>query len=285
MTSPTTALRNVARDKLPKDIVTFLRKRFGPRRPWDPGVVLRPPEPGPGERIGAPDFVGVGTQKSGTTWWYLVIATHPGVHDVKAANKERHFFGRYFDAPFTNDDVLSYHRWFPRPDDRLVGEWTPGYMHQQWVPRLLAEAAPDAKLLVLLRDPIERYRSGLTHYAARGSHLESHLAIEAVARGMYAQQLRWLTHSFPTEQILVLQYEACRNDPLTASRRTFEFLGVDPEQETAGIASEVNATRVEKIVVPDHLRRTLQELYQPEIEDLLTLVPEIDLDLWPNFSQ
>jgi hypothetical protein len=262
----------------------LLRKRFGTPRPWDPGVILTPPTPAPGHHTGPPDFIGVGTQKSGTSWWYEVIATHPDVHDVAAAHKERHYFSRYYDTTFTQADVEDYHRWFPRPQGCLVGEWTPQYMHQGWVPRLLAEAAPEAKLLVLLRDPVERYRSGLTHYAARDQDVDNRLAVDAIDRGFYAHQLRRLHHHFAPGQILVLQYEACRADPLAQSKRTFEFLGLDPDQETTGIGADVNKTRVEKIPVPDHLRETLQELYRPDIDDLLALVPDIDLGLWPNFS-
>lgn len=280
----TAAAKRLARERLPKDVAALLRTRFGTARPWDPGVVLTPPDPQPGEVTGPPDFVGVGTQKSGTSWWYEVIATHPDVHDVAAAHKERHYFSRYYDTAFGDADATGYHRWFPRPEGRLVGEWTPQYMHQPWVPALLARSAPDAKLLVMLRDPIERYRSGMTHYAARGRDLDSPLAVDAVARGRYAEELHHLHRSFAPEQILVLQYEACRRDPLTQSRRTFEFLGLDPDQETTGIDAEVNTTRVEKVNVPDHLAATLRELYRSDIDELLKLVPDLDLDLWPNFG-
>lgn len=281
--SPVRAIKRATRQRLPKDLVDLLRKRFGTPRPWDPGVVLPPPAAKPGERIGPPDFVGVGTQKSGTSWWYEVIATHSAVHDVEAAHKERHYFSTYFDKPFTTADVERYHCWFPRPEGKLVGEWTPQYMHQAWVPRLLAQAAPDTKLLVLLRDPIERYRSGLTHYAARDWELDDRLAVDAANRGLYAHQLQRLHRSFAEDQVLVLQYEACRADPQAAARTTFAFLDLDPEQETTGIESEINTTRMEKVNMPDHLRSTLQELYDPDVAELTKLVPSIDLDLWPNF--
>ncbi len=284
MRFPTENMRQIARERIPNDVFALLRKRFGTPRPWDPGVVLPPPGCAPGETIGPPDFIGVGTQKSGTSWWYNVIATHPGVHDVRTAHKERHYFSRYYDQPFTDDDTDGYHRWFPRPGGALVGEWTPHYMHQPWVPRLLSHAAPHAKLLVLLRDPIERYRSGLTHYAARKHDLDSRLAIDAIERGMYARQLQRVYASFARHQVLVLQYEACRADPKAAAATTFEFLGLDSARETSGIASEVNTTKTDKVPLPDHLRSTLHDLYLPDIAALTELVPTLDLDLWPSFT-
>ena len=59
------------------------------------------------------------------------------------------------------DFVERYHRNFPRPAGGVTGEWTPRYMYDHWSLRLLRRAAPEARILVILRDPIERYRSAL----------------------------------------------------------------------------------------------------------------------------
>ena len=54
-----------------------------------------------------------------------------------------------------------YKQYFPRPAGSLVGEKTPGYLYQPWVPPMLTGRARDAKLIVLMRDPVERYISNL----------------------------------------------------------------------------------------------------------------------------
>ena len=100
----------------------------------------------------------------------------------------------------------------------VAGEWTPGYMIDFWTPELIARAAPEARVLVLLRDPLERFRSGLTHTddASRAA-LTHRDAAGAFQRGLYAQQLRRLFDAFPRERVLVQQYEACRTDPAPSS--------------------------------------------------------------------
>ena len=136
---------------------------FGRYAPWEDGFNPIPPPAELHEHTGPPDFVGIGSQKAGTTWWYDAICAHPDVYHRGDIHKERHFFGRYAIRPFGPAECSLYHRWFPRPHDRLTGEWTPDYIQYSWVPALLAQAAPQTRLLVLLRDPIERFRSGLAH--------------------------------------------------------------------------------------------------------------------------
>ena len=80
--------------------------------------------------------------------------------------KEQHFFDRFCARELTDADVAEYHDRFPRKPGQIAGEWTPRYMHDFWTPRLIARAAPEAKLLIMFRDPIERFRSGVPHRSA-----------------------------------------------------------------------------------------------------------------------
>jgi hypothetical protein len=242
-----------------------------------------PPETPAGMQPAPPDFVGVGTARSGTTWWDALIHAHRDVIRVDGVPKEVHYFDRFADASFGPADADRYHAFFPRPPGKLAGEWTPGYMLHYWTPAQLRAAAPDARLLVLLRDPVERFRSGLTltenrmtfSWNARGA------ANGGYQRGIYADQLLRLWRVFPREQVLILQYERCVRDPVGQLRRTFEFVGLDPEP-AAGLAVQrrVNETRGDKVPLTGEQTRTLVERYAPENERLSSLVPELDLDLW-----
>jgi sulfotransferase family protein len=117
----------------------------------------------PGWEVGPPDFVGVGAQRSGTTWWYELITAHPQVVSP-GPQKELHFFTRFWNESVADADIGEYHQFFPRPAGKAVGEWSPFYMYESWTPRFLAAAAPDARILVMLRDPVDRYRSDIVHY-------------------------------------------------------------------------------------------------------------------------
>ncbi len=200
----------------------------------DGGVLSPGPPPScpPGWTPAPPDFVGVGAQRAGTTRWFELIAAHPEVVPPRAAAKELHYFDRYFAADFGAADAAGYAEHFPRDRGRKAGEWTPLYMAAPWIPPLLAASAPSARLLVLLRDPVERFLSGLqhdTHLAGdQGQPLSQLAPVEAFARGFYHAQLRRLLNHFERSQVLVLQYERCSEDPLTELRKTFEFIGLDP---------------------------------------------------------
>ena len=143
-----------------------------------------------GWHVAAPDYVGVGTARSGTTWWDSLINRHPLVSRAATTPKEVHFFDDRWEHGLGATDVERYHRLFARPDGHYAGEWTPGYMLDAWTPALLREAAPEARLLVMLRDPVERFQSGRTLAENRmtvGSTARA-AANAAFNRGVYADR-------------------------------------------------------------------------------------------------
>jgi hypothetical protein len=247
-------------------------------------------------QTGPPDFVGIGAQKSGTTWWHSLLAKHPRVFQpdymkslVSPASlaKERHFFDRFFVDEFLDSHVADYHAWFPRPEGTIACEWTPRYLVDHWVPALMKRAAPQTKLLVMLRDPVERYISGFSHTRRTIKDPPARVAVEHCARGLYDQQLtQWLKH-FSRESILVLQYERCVENPEKMLSNTFSFLGLDPQQYqfvTDQLAQKVLATKPgAQVALHDRHREALVERLADDVVRLADHFSEIDLALWPNF--
>ena len=231
---------------------------------------------------GPPSYVGVGTQKAGTTWWFWLIHRHPGAFRVRGTPKERHFFDRFWRHPFTGENIVAYHRQFPRPAGAVTGEWTPRYVSDFWTPPLLHAAAPDAKILVLLRDPVERYRSGLTHALDTGAP-RAMFATMAYQRGRYATQLEDLTRVYPREQVLVLQIERCIEQPLPELARTYRFLGLDDGHVPDVHGAWKHSTVGRKAGLDDRRRGQLVELYCDEVRRLAAEWPQIDVERWPNF--
>jgi Sulfotransferase domain len=235
---------------------------------------------------GPPDFVGVGTQRSGTTWWFETLLGHPQIRAPKGKRKEQHFFDRFCAEELTPQDIAGYHARFPRKPGQIAGEWTPRYMHDFWTPKLIARAAPDAKLLIMFRDPIERFRSGVPHRLSRtpGSRLEA-VTADAIERGKYATQLERVLAYHDADKILILQYEKCVADPATQYRRTLTFLGVDPEYAHEGFGTQRGTTQAaKKKPLWDDLMAALHAVMEPEVTRLAALTPEIDVALWPNFA-
>jgi Sulfotransferase domain len=246
------------------------------------GPLKEPPAIPDGWSVAPPDFVGVGAQRSGTTWWYSVISSHPDVDRPPGRDKEVHFFDNYCGV----ETVLAstYHRYFPRSPGKLCGEWTPRYMYDYWAPPMLRAAAPETKVLVILRDPVKRFLSGLTLNTANGFEMTMMLLHHQFGRGLYWSQLSALLEHFPRSQLLVLQHERCVADPVSQATRTFEFLGLDPYawKAPADIAKRVNASTAGKPAINETTLATIRLSYQAELGQLFADFPEIDPTLWPS---
>ncbi len=240
------------------------------------------PVVGEGQRTGPPDFVGVAAQKAGTSWWYRLLVRHPEI--VAAPRKELHYFQHHWDTEFDADLISAYHRYFPRLAGEITGEWTPRYMVDPWTPGRLATAAPEARILVMLRDPVERFRSGATHMVARFGTLHPRFLVEQFERSRYAPQLERLCQHIAADRILILQFEQCVRDPRTELRRTLEFLGVDQLYSPENIDEPRNPGKIPHISVPSDLRAQLVRDYSDEVRALADRWEEIDLSLWPNFE-
>jgi hypothetical protein len=265
---------------------------------------------------GPPDFVGVGALGSGTGWWHALLLAHPEIGPPRSPRRALHYFDRFCTQEMTAADVAAYHARFPRRPGRITGEWTGRYLFDGWTPPLLARAAPDAKLLVLLSDPIDRYRSILgIRLARRKDEDEVVYMADVVDRRSHASQLARLHRFFDPGQVLVLQLEACRRDPLGQYRRTLDFLGVRDRafaprglrRKAAGKPESPAIALALRLGLPPGTRRrvlarlgrvddrdavalwpeveaSLHTALDPEVEALAAAVPEFDVTLWPNFA-
>ena len=268
---------------LPDPIQVRVRHRLGRYAPWEDGSAPEAPAPPPGMEVGPPDFVGVGVPKSGTSWWFSLILAHP---DVQGPVKKellyfnRIFFERYRTQDCTDQDLEAYHRWFPRPAGAKTGEWTPSYLFSYRLPPILRRAAPEAKILILLRDPVERYVSDISRKMPR--RRLRNVRYRGLARGFYSAELAPWEQSYDPSEMLVLQYEACTLQPAEQLAATYRFLGLDDSFRPPGLLAPVNKTKVKR-AVDAGFERLLAELYEPDVVALAARYPQIDLRLWPHF--
>jgi hypothetical protein len=257
--------------------------RLGRYAPWEVEFDFTPPALGPGEEAGPPAFVGIGAQKAGTTWWYELMLDHPLITSRPEIHKERHFFDRFGAQAMSPGDVGQYYGWFPHRVGTVTGEWTPDYLAYPWVPALLQRAAPDTRLLLSVRDPVERFRSGLAHQARMGQPRDGAAMAEAVQRGLYHQAVAgWLEH-FDPGALLVLQHERCVIDRDGQLDATFAHLGLAPHHPPPEVRSARPAGSGRQ-PLDDEVRRQLVEIYAPDVTALATRFDHLDLTLWPNFA-
>ncbi len=178
-----------------------------------------------------PDLLVIGAMKSGTTSLWASLARHQQVH--MAARKEVRFFDR--DDRFARGAGWCAEQFAGATGEhRAVGEATPSYSRwPQWldVPARAASVVPGARLLYILRDPVERARSHYLHL--RGIGLEDLPFGRAVRErrtyvdtGRYAMQLdRWLQH-YPQDRVLLLTTEQLRDQPTATLAGVHAFLGL-----------------------------------------------------------
>lgn len=203
-----------------------------------------------------PDFLIVGAQKAGTTALYAYLRWHPDI--TGPSFKEVSFFDRHHVRGET-----WYRAHLPaRPGSRVVGEASPSYLFHPDAPKRVARLMPNAKLIAVLRNPIDRAFSHYQHEVALGREaLSFEEALDAedermrgeldrmardpayfshawwnytyVTRGEYAEQLERWFRVFPREQILVLISEELLDNPAETYAHTLEFLGVAPHELTS----------------------------------------------------
>jgi hypothetical protein len=204
--------------------------------------------------VALPDFFIAGAPKAGTTALHVAFAQHPAL--CMSAVKEPKFFltdgpppgqGGPGDAKTYREHIwrrADYEALFSSaPAVALRGESTPFYLYNRDAQRRIRAQLPDAKLIVVLRNPVERAHSNWTHLWSAGLEpigdvvqacAEEDRRIAAgwadfwhyTALGRYGEQLEHLYELFPREQVLVFRYRALIDDPARALDRVCAFLCV-----------------------------------------------------------
>ena len=232
-----------------------------------------------------PDFLGIGTQKGGTTYLHALLQHHPQI--FLATPKEQHFFtlhwkrvGHWYADQFAQAE-----------SHQCCGEVTPYYLFHPEVPQRIKSQLPDVKLIVLLRDPVERALSQYFHsrrlglepleleaaFAAEPQRLadaaeqlaagkphRSHQQHSYLSRSRYEQQLARFQELFQPEQLLILRSEQLFANPTNGWILVLQFLGVDvipcpmldPVYTGAGEAANIAAE------LKESLREQLQPTYR-----------------------
>ena len=189
-------------------------------------------------------FFGLGPQRSGSTWLDVCLRQHPQCA-LPVKTKETFFFDRYFDRGLC---------WYERQFDvgrevRAVGEVAPSYFGYPDAPIRIAQLFPEARLIVTLRNPIERAWSHFLHLWRKGDVSENfdeaiHLCPEILERGLYYQHISVYDRYFADSNMLCLKYETIHNDPAAHIDRLLRFIKVATEFHPQSLHSIVNASEV-----------------------------------------
>ncbi len=243
-----------------------------------------------------PDFLIIGTQRGGTTSLYHYLQAHPCIQAT--TTKEIHFFDRKY-----HKGLLWYRGHFPTALEKayaqqvrkrafVTGEASPAYLFHPHVYKRVAQTMPHVKLIVLLRNPVDRAYSQYYHSIELGHEnrsfeeairdeqertnrerekilKEEHYQSYAykhhsyLTRGLYVDQLQAWMDFFPREQFLILKSEDFYADPAAASKEVYTFLNL-PFAEPQLRKKEykpLNTTTYSKMDAT--LRMSLVEYFKP----------------------
>lgn len=202
-----------------------------------------------------PDFLIIGAPKSGTTSLYFYLQQHPQIY--MSVHKEPCFFiaDSASELPSSlppgsvwrsRSPHAAYEQLFASvPSEQIAGEASTQYLSSSVAPRLIHTHIPQARLVAILRQPVDRAYSQYLHNRRNGieplSTFQQALQAEDARRhkqtvpldvfykqsSMYVPQIQRYLALFPREQIRFYLYDDLRHDPQGVVRDLFEFLGVD----------------------------------------------------------
>ncbi|MGY8917438.1 MAG: sulfotransferase family protein [Flavobacteriales bacterium] len=194
------------------------------------------------------DFFIVGAPKAGTTSLYHYLNEHPEIS--MSSQKEPDYFS---DADIQNegmyygknriDTIKKYHSLFDdNSESKLKGEASVSYLFYKNVPQKIKSYNPEAKIIIMLRDPIDRafshylmdYRLGLVSDSfediidQKSVHKNAKLFYQQyIELSEYTNQVKRYLNVFDGKEILFIEYEDLKKDALGIVKKTYLFLGVN----------------------------------------------------------
>jgi hypothetical protein len=251
-------------------------------------------------------FAYIGTSKAGSTWLFNALAGHPEV--CLGSNTGLYYFDSHFDRG--EEWYLDHFR--AAGDRPAVGEISHSYLSSPEVPARIAQFNPDMRLLVCLREPVDRAFSDYLDLLKNGQfHGPFTSALEKfprlLDRGRYATHLQRYLDLFPREQLHVSLFDDLRADPQAYADEVFAFLGIGrlelppgdlrsrmpagtPRNPTVATA----AKSMSKLVKQAGMRRfrsrvkrsvmVRQALYRPYRDDRPTIDPAVAAELRLGFA-
>lgn len=191
----------------------------------------------------APDFFIVGAAKSGTTSLFHYLVQHPSVYIPPF--KEPHYFSEFYDGGTPNFRTLEdYLGLFAQaPDDAKTGDASTSYLYSEVAAKRIYEIQPQARIIAVLRNPIDRAYSFYWHNRRdsveklsfeealdeepRRIRENRHFRFHYVQSGLYTAQVRKYLDLFGPNAVRVYLFEDL-HDAAGLCRHIFSFLGVDP---------------------------------------------------------
>ena len=226
-----------------------------------------------------PAWLGIGAQRAGTTWFTDLLTQHPDVGLGTNGKKEQHLLHKVADGV---EPEAAYLDLFPADGPRR-GDWTPQYLRHSSAPAAAARLLhPDAPVLVLLRDPVDRFVSAMRLAATRATSPWPYPVPMTLQKfsGFYAAQLEMWAHHVGRSRLHVMVYESVRTDPQGAVDAVWAKLGLAPVP-LQDVDRPSRSSSQASWTPPTGLLDSLEVLYRPQVRRLVDDWG-LDLSTWPT---
>ena len=246
-----------------------------------------------------PDFIIIGAGRAGTTALYTYLIQHPSIITASTDNDEPvadlHFF-----EYMISDKISWYKSHFPRKSKNsfVTGEFTSTYMYHKNVPERIFNLIPKIKLIVILRNPIDKAYSTYNQqshfnevtssfeetikaefaridliknhieYTNNNPNFDNYVEYNIIRHGIYFNYLEKWLKIFPKKQIFVVDSNELENFPQQTLNKVFEFLNLSP-REIPNLA-KVNVGKYSPMT--ESTRESLIEFYKPHNAKLNNLL-------------
>ena len=251
----------------------------------------------PGWIIGPPAFVGIASGKAGTSWWYKLLMEHPSVKPNRLNSKELTYFNHFGYNGIESQQIETYRHAFAAPKGCISGEWSPSYLNFPLAINYLANTAPETKILAIVRNPVDRILSAQNQQLVkrikilnlkddRSNIFKTFSVFPNVFLNTFLYMpFKQLLKLFKRSQILILQYEKCKQYPEREIEKTYHFLNIDEHFIPPGLNESVN--RIPYSIPPfsKNARKLIAEYFLDDVNYFKKLFPEIDISLWKDFNE
>lgn len=247
------------------------------------GIHYRFQSPATGKTENLPDFIIIGAQKSGTSALRHNLDKHPDVYMAhspdRKGSREIHFFNT--DRVWARG-IDWYKSLFPH-NELVQGEKSPNYISILRAHERMHQIVPNAKLVLMLRNPVSRVYSHWNHFNQTGNAIKRGWRVTSfeaalaeawrgeipvfknlIDNGIYIQQIQHLLRFYPKEQLFVGIAERFKANPQDELNKAFGFLGLDEKD----VQAEDKHVRKYQSPMEPATRTLLEELYAPFNEAL-----------------
>lgn len=205
-------------------------------------------------------FIGVGGSRCATNWISKCLGEHPEIY-VSYPN-ELSFFShpKKGKSNYELEGIKGYYKRFGGAGKKKAGEFSPTYFSDSKVPEVIKKNFPNVKILISLRNPVQRYHSEMEYF--RNFQYMKCDEKEVIDNSLYYEKLSRYLKIFPKKNIKIVFVEDIKKDSLKFIQDIYEFLEVEKNFVPRDIDKRANPMSKAKYPVLEYYRQGFSKIIE-----------------------